>query len=130
MAKIAHNNGNNEATYLLGYCFTFDVCDQNNPNKGTELLETSFKNGKIKAGYDLGIYFLKSKNISKAKNYFLKSQLFPLSAYNLGLLYINRNNRFHNLQTGVKFLSLALKFSPLKSNNNFKKKLQKVDLAT
>lgn len=116
--KIAHNNGNNEATYLLGYCYTFDICDQNNPNKGTELLETSFKNGKIKAGYDLGIYFLKSKNISKAKNYFLKSQLFPLSAYNLGLLYINRNNQFHNLQTGVKFLSLALKFSPLKSNNN------------
>ena len=42
-----------------------------------------------------------------------------MSAYNLGLLYINRKNQFHNLQTGVKFLSLALKFSPLKSNNNF-----------
>ena len=86
--KLAHKNGNNEATYLLGYCLTFDICNQNNPNKGTELLETSFKNGKIKAGYDLGIYYLKSKNNSKAKNYFLKSQLFPLSAYNLGLLYI------------------------------------------
>jgi TPR repeat protein len=116
--KIAHNNGNNEGTYLLGYCFTFDICNQNNPNKGIDLLETAFKNGKIKAGYDLGIYFLKIKNISIAKNYFLKSQLFPLSAYNLGLLYINRNNQFHDLQTGVKFLSLALKFSPLKSNNN------------
>ncbi len=116
--KIAHNNGNNEATYLLGYCFTFDICNQNNLDKGIDLLETAFKKGKIKAGYDLGIYFLKIKNISIAKNYFLKSQSFPLSAYNLGLLYINRNNQFHDLQTGVKFLSLALKFSPLKSNNN------------
>ena len=117
--NIAHNNGNNEATYLLGYCFTFDICNQNNPIKGTEFLETAFKNGKIKAGYDLGIYFLKRKNNSIAKNFFLKSQSFPLSSYNLGLLYINRKNQFHNLQTGVKFLSLALKFSPLRSNNNF-----------
>ena len=77
--KIAHNHGNNEATYLLGYCFTFDICNQNNPIKGTDLLETAFKNGLIKAGYDLGIYFLKRKNNSIAKNYFLKSQSFPLS---------------------------------------------------
>ena len=117
--KLAHENGNNNATYLLGYCLTFDICDLNNPNKGLYLLESSFNNGTIKAGYDLGIYYLKIKNSSKAKNYFLKSQSYPLSAYNLGLLYINRKNQFHNLQTGVKFLSLSLKFSPLKSNNNF-----------
>tara|TARA_B100001287_G_C22681410_1_gene530620 strand:+ start:374 stop:1318 length:945 start_codon:yes stop_codon:yes gene_type:complete len=117
--KLAHKNGNNEATYLLGYCLTFDICNQNNPFKGTDLLEIAFKKGLTKAGYDLGIYYLKSKNNSKAKNYFLKSQSYPLSAYNLGLLYINRQNQFHNLHTGVKFLSLSLKFSPLKSNNNF-----------
>ena len=117
--KLAHKNGNNEATYLLGYCLTFDICNQNNSLKGTDLLEIAFKKGLIKAGYDLGIYYLKSKNNSKAKNYFLKSQSYPLSAYNLGLLYLNRQNQFHNLHTGVKFLSLSLKFSPLKSNNNF-----------
>ena len=117
--KLAHKNGNNEATYLLGYCLTFDICNQNNYLKGKDLLEIAFKKGLIKAGYDLGIYYLKSKNNSKAKNYFLKSQSYPLSAYNLGVLYINRQNQFHNLHTGVKFLSLSLKFSPLKSNNNF-----------
>ena len=117
--KLAHKNGNNEATYLLGYCLTFDICNQNNSLKGTDLLEIAFKKGLIKAGYDLGIYYLKSKNHSMAKNYFLKSQSYPLSAYNLGLLYLNRQNQFHNLHTGVKFLSLSLKFSPLKSNNNF-----------
>ena len=117
--KLAHKNGNNEATYLLGYCLTFDICNQNNSLKGTDLLEIAFKKGLIKAGYDLGIYYLKSKNHSMAKNYFLKSQSYPLSVYNLGLLYLNRQNQFHNLHTGVKFLSLSLKFSPLKSNNNF-----------
>ena len=117
--KLAHKNGNNEATYLLGYCLTFDICKQNNSLKGTDLLEIAFKKGLIKAGYDLGIYYLKRKNKSRAKNYFLKSQSYPLSAYNLGLLYLNRQNQFHNLHTGVKFLSLSLKFSPLKSNNNF-----------
>ena len=117
--KVSHKNGNNEATYLLGYCFTFDICVENYPGKGLDLLKTAFNKGLIKAGYDLGIYYLKSNNNNKAKNYFLKSQSYPLSAYNLGLLYINRKNQFHNLQTGVKFLLLSLKFSPLKSNNNF-----------
>ena len=116
--KLAHINGNNEATYLLGYCLTFDICNQNNFLKGTDLLKIAFKKGIIKAGYDLGIYYLRSNDNSKAKNYFLKSQSYPLSAYNLGLLYLNRQNQFHNLHTGVKFLSLSLKFSPLKSNNN------------
>jgi len=117
--KLAHKNGNNEATYLLGYCLTFDICNKNNTFKGTNLLEKALNKGLVKAGYDLGIYHLKNKNNSKAKNYFLKSQSYPLSGYNLGLLYINKKNQFHNLQTGVKFLSLSLKFSPLKSNNNF-----------